>query len=174
MNAFLSGGDKPAGAYYFPVRDGYAEEASGSDAVNYKMSGKTVLDDVILNATDKCLKANKKSEFVKIRLKNCGEPYADSQVVTEGEMEAFLKYSVKIAERGVNELKKGYVRPSPYDGKCKYCEYGAMCRYDVTTSGERKIKNVSEEDIVKAAAEDSNGAFELTVIKPNDGGSENE
>ena len=33
---------------------------------------------------------------------------------------------------------------------------------------------MSEEDIVKAAAEDSNGAFELTVIKPSDGGSENE
>lgn len=162
MNAFLTDKNKPAGAYYFPVHDGYREESEGTDAMNYKMSGNTVLDKDVLTATDSMLYANKDSEFVKIKIKKDGEPSSNSQVLTKDEMNAFLKYSIKIAERGVNELKQGYVRPSPYEGKCAYCEYGAMCGYDVNADRERKIKGVKKIDIVNASIEDSNGSFSVS------------
>lgn len=172
MNAFLSNGLKPAGAYYFPVRDGYAEESKTSDAANYKMIGNTVNDENILAATDKNLYTNKKSDFVKIQIKNDGEVYSKSQVISPDAMDAFLKYSVKIAERGVNELKAGYVRPSPYEGKCEYCEYGAMCRHNVSFDGERKLSGVKERTVTSAANAASDGDFtiiDLTGVKGDNG-----
>lgn len=174
MNAFLSNGLKPAGAYYFPVRDGYAEESEDSDAANYKMIGNTVDDKDILNATDKNLFANKKSDFVKVRIKRDGAPYSNSQVVSPEAMDSFLKYSIKIAERGVNELKAGYVRPSPYSGRCEYCEYGAMCRHDAASGGERKLNGVHQSTVAAASREDSDGDFIITETAKEKGDTTNE
>ena len=47
----------------------------------------------------------------------------------ETQFRDFLDYSVFVARQGCQELKEGYVAPSPYGGGCDYCKYGGMCGF---------------------------------------------
>ena len=146
MNAFATGGKKPAGAYYYPVKDGYSEEEE-----KYTMLGKTLNDGEIISATDKNINENKKSEIVNVSLNKDGVPYKTSSVLTEEEMEKYLKYSIKVSSGCIDEIRTGYCTPSPYENACEYCQYAGMCGF-TTEDGRsyRKVNKVTKSTIIEA------------------------
>ncbi len=146
MNAFLKGGLKPAGAYYFPVHDSF----SLSGESNYKMRGKTVESKDILEATDVDLYQNGDSEFVSIKLKKDGNVYSSSETLNQSDMDAYLKYAVKISEKGVDEINSGFIAPSPYKDACTYCSYGGMCGISPNENCVRKEKKIDASTIINA------------------------
>ena len=65
-------------------------------------------------------------------------------------MKKYLDYAVKIAEKGVEEMTKGFIKPTPYEGACTYCEYGGMCGFDAKRNVERVASRVSKNTIISA------------------------
>ena len=59
----------------------------------------------------------------------------------------FLYYSVLVSRGCAEEISRGCIAPSPYEGACKHCPYGAVCGYDLS-AGARKEKKVTAEEIV--------------------------
>lgn len=146
MNAFTDDNALPAGAYYYPVKDVYSSK--GDD---YVMLGKTVSDKDVFLATDNDIFDNSQSKVVNVKLKSSGEPYKSSDVLSGEDMQKYLTYAKLVCKNSVDEIKSGYVAPSPYDGACKYCPYGGMCGFSQNEGGEfRKVSNVTSETIINA------------------------
>lgn len=147
MNAFLTGEFKPAGAYYFPVHDSFSE----ADKKNYVMLGKTVSTKEIIEATDNTLTNSSSSNYVKLALTKEGQiSKKGSQSISEQDMQKYLKYALKISEKGVDEINTGFIAPTPYDDSCKFCQYGGMCGVSEDSCAKRKVKNVAESTITGA------------------------
>ncbi|MBR5439132.1 MAG: PD-(D/E)XK nuclease family protein [Clostridia bacterium] len=151
MNAFLTGDFEPAGAYYFPVHDSFSEEGKK----NYVMLGKTVDSEDIINATDNNFSKNLDSEYVSLKMKKGGGLTATSQALSKDEMQSYLKYAVKISEKGVDEINSGFIKPSPYGSSCDYCPYGGMCGASEDSVEKRKVKKVNSLTIINAVNENS-------------------
>ncbi|MBP5308081.1 MAG: PD-(D/E)XK nuclease family protein [Clostridia bacterium] len=156
MNAFLQREGKAGGAYYFPVSDKF----SGNEDENvYALKGKTLMSGDVISATgggeEKDGSGYNSVLDVKFSSKN-GELKASSSGATldDKTFDAYLKYAVKIAERGCEEISEGVIAPSPYGDKCKYCKYSGVCGFDGTRGKARKEKNVSDKTIAEAVEEE--------------------
>ncbi len=174
MNAFLKEGLSLSGAYYFKINDEFIEK----DEYPYKMQGKTLNDAEIFSATDKDAILNKKSKSTGIRFKNDNNAYANSPILQREEMDAYLKYAIKISEKGLEEFTSGYVKPSPYKGSCEYCNFNAMCGFfnsgensndesSDNSNKERKEKNVKSSTIINAVKKEQGGKEDAKVWKFN-------
>ena len=146
MNAFTADGKRPAGAYYYSVKDDFAK-SEGAPV----MEGNTLLDSDVIVATDEDINLNKKSSMVKVALKNDGGVYSKSSTLTEDEFLKHLEYSKLVSEKCVDEMRTGFITPTPYEGACAYCKYGAMCGFSCLEGGvERKENGVDKTTIVNA------------------------
>ena len=97
---------------------------------------------------------NRNSQIVKVSLAKDGKPYKTSAVLTEDEMQKYLKYSKLISQGCIDEIREGYCTPSPYDGACDYCQYAGMCGFSSNEGGEfRKVSKVDKSTIVEAVLE---------------------
>ena len=146
MNAFTQNGLIPSGAYYFPVHDGFEKKADR----NYLMKGKTVDTQEVIMATDNNLQSGTKSQHVSVAINKDGKVSKNSATLNESEMQNYLKYAIKIAEKGVDEITSGFIEPSPYIGACTYCQYGGMCGFDLKSCAERVAKKITKQTIVSA------------------------
>ncbi|MBO5851585.1 MAG: exodeoxyribonuclease V subunit gamma, partial [Clostridia bacterium] len=152
MNAFLTGDFEPAGAYYFPVHDSFSEKSEK----NYVMLGKTVNSEEIINATDNNIKTTSDSNYVSLKYKKDGTLTASSQALNKEEMQSYLKYAVKISEKGVDEINSGFIAPSPYGTSCDFCPYGGMCGASEENTQIRKAKKVTSATIINAVNDSDN------------------
>ena len=155
MNAFTKD-KKPAGAYYYPIKDGYTEKEE-----TYTMRGKTVSSEEVIYATDNTVKAGEKSKIVNVALnKRDGKPSSTSQVLDELEMQKYLKYAVKISENCIDEIMSGYCTPTPYENACNYCVYGGMCGFCSSEGGQfRKVTSVDKSTVTGAVDLAENKTF---------------
>ena len=74
--------------------------------------------------------------------------------LTESDIASYVRYAEKIARRGCDEIARGVIAPSPYEGKCKYCAYAGACGFDLSRDAERKEKNVGKKTVIDAAEEE--------------------
>jgi ATP-dependent helicase/nuclease subunit B len=149
MNAFINDSVKPAGAYYYPIKDVYSETQE-----NYTMLGKTLIDNEVIEATDLNLNKTNTSTIVKLKKNKDGGLAKTSQVLSKEGFQSYLKYAKEIAKNGINEISSGYINPTPYEGACNYCEYGGMCRFCAEEGGRfRKIYDVNSQTIIGAVEE---------------------
>lgn len=153
MNAFISDKVKPAGAYYYPIKDVYSEKEE-----TYTMLGKTLIDNEVIDATDLNFNKTNSSTIVKVKKNKDGNFSSNSQTLSKEGIKSYLKYATEIARTGINEISSGYITPTPYDGACEYCEYGGMCRFCVEEGGKfRKVYNVKPQTIIDAVEEEKQG-----------------
>ncbi len=147
MNAFVSDKVKPAGAYYYPVQNKYL-----SEEFNFSMLGKTVNTSEVIYATDNTLSAGEKSKVVSVSInKKDGLPSKNSAVLSPIDMDKYIKYAKLVSAQGVDEIRSGFITPSPYDGACKYCQFGGMCGFCEEEGGSyRKVEGVGVETITGA------------------------
>ena len=145
-------GDKiPAGVFYFPASVEYKKEAD--DAGRYRLLGYLNGDEEVLSAGDKGIQDDIKSPFFEASLKNNAKL---DKVMSGKEFEAFIDYAPLVAERAREELKDGFVEPSPYAGACSICRYGGACGWDaeVKPREEKAVKPVAIAEIAKKAKGD--------------------
>ena len=72
--------------------------------------------------------------------------------VMDGETFAdFLRYAAFVSERGVEELKGGFIAPSPYKDECKYCKYGGLCGFNYDLAEPRYEEKITPKAIAGIA-----------------------
>ena len=117
------------------------------------MLGKTVDSEEIINATDNNFSKNLDSEYVSLKMKKSGGLTSTSQALKSEEMQGYLKYALKISEKGVDEINSGFIAPSPYGSSCDFCPYGGMCGASEESVEKRKVKKVNSKTIINAVSE---------------------
>ena len=129
----------PAGVFYFPASISYQD----SDEGRFKMQGFINGDKEALLSGDKNLSGEKASDYFNASLdgKN-GQSVMDSQTFND-----FIDYSKYIAKQGYDEIKEGFIAPSPYKGTCRYCKYGGICGFRKDKQAIRNEKAIKPSEI---------------------------
>jgi ATP-dependent helicase/nuclease subunit B len=143
----LKGERIPAGVFYFPASINYTMEDEG----RFRMRGFLNGSEEALRCGDKSLAKHGetvKSEYFPAALKNST---AAKRVMEEEVFRDFLDYSVHVARQGCQELKEGYIAPSPYAGSCEYCKYGGACGFNKDCAQPRKEPAIDTGMIAKIA-----------------------
>ncbi|MBP5686565.1 MAG: PD-(D/E)XK nuclease family protein, partial [Clostridia bacterium] len=131
-------GYRIAGVYYMPVLDRFLKKGESSALT----VGKTVNEKELLYAQDKKFAESGKGDFISGT--NTGR---NGGLVSEEELSAYLKYALKVCERGAKEMLRGYVKPSPAAGACEFCPYFSVCGND---GKERSVGSVSAKTIAES------------------------
>ena len=139
-------GDKvPAGVFYFPASVDY-----GNEEGKFRMKGFLNGEEKVLLAGDIHLTADKKSEYFPASLRNSA---LTKRVMDEQTFRDFLDYAVHVARKGCEELREGYIAPSPYKDGCVYCKYGGMCGFQKDVGSERVETDIDPKTIAAIARE---------------------
>lgn len=128
---------KPAGAYYLPVKSGFADDTT-SIFKKYQLKGRTINLDSIIVASDRRLENNLTSDIVEIKYtKNdvdCKKISAYSKVESGEEIKATSSYAINLIEKACQDILQNNITPTPLvvgsDDPCKTCKYFALCRFD--------------------------------------------
>ncbi len=128
------GEGKPAGAFYFPAQDAFGAEGEEK----FRMKGFFSNADEVLSLMDNARTEGKSAYFEGGGRTEKGMPQDD--------FSAFLEYSLLVAQGAEEEMKRGNIRPSPYEGACEYCRYKGVCGF---VSHPRKESGISCKDIVR-------------------------
>ena len=139
----------PAGVFYFPASVDYTENSEGK----FQMKGFLNGDQDALLCGDPSLTEDKKSEFFPASLKNT----SSKRVMPEQTFRDFLDYSVFVARQAQQELKEGFIAPTPYGTGCEYCKYGGMCGFNRDNCSPRNEKTIDSFAIAEIARETRDG-----------------
>lgn len=139
----------PAGVFYFPASVDYDETENGK----FQMKGFLNGDAEALLCGDKTLTEEKQSEFFPASLKNT----RSKRVMPEDVFRDFLDYSVFAARQGSEELKDGYIAPTPYGKSCEYCKYGGMCGFNRDACSPREEPTIDPPAIAEIARKKREG-----------------
>ena len=151
LNAFTPNGEKPAGAYYYAVNDNF----SSDDEKPIAMYGKTLFSEDVILASDKTLTPGKEksSDIIEVKRKSTKTKgiATSGNLTDENTLNGYVKYAKLITEKALDHIINGVAIPSPYEGSCKYCEYGSICGKDEGDGyKERKISGVNSQTILSA------------------------
>ncbi len=139
----LKGERIPAGVFYFPAAAEYATEGEK----RFQMKGFLNGDLEAVRSGDKTLTEGGESAFFPASL----QPTASKRVMDEQTFRDFLDYSVLVARGGCQELKEGFVAPTPYDKSCQYCKYGGLCGFNKEKSSPRTETAIDPKTIAQIA-----------------------
>lgn len=113
---------KVVGGFYLPLHNKYSREIEN----NYSLNGYFVNEDFVIRALDKNVQASERSDIVDMRLT---KDFKARSMPTDNEMENLKNYSKRVSENAVEEIKSGFIKPSPldYSKSCDYCPYSQTC-----------------------------------------------
>ncbi|MBQ3506758.1 MAG: PD-(D/E)XK nuclease family protein [Clostridia bacterium] len=139
----------PAGVFYFPASVDYTDTAEK----RFQMQGFLNGDEDALRSGDKNISETEQSEYFPAALKNP----RSKRVMDEPTFRNFLDYAVLVARQGVQELKDGYIAPTPYGKTCEYCKYGGMCGFSGENCQPRNETNIDPAAIAEIARREREG-----------------
>ncbi len=134
-------GKKPAGVYYYDVKDEYK---SSSDKESPVLKGKTLDNEEIIRLQDQTFSGTEDCKYIPVSIKR-GKI---SGVTTEETLQAYLKYAEKMCENAVREMNDGTIIASPIKGACDWCKYKSACLLE--NGCEREVKGTSEDYLLQA------------------------
>lgn len=146
----VKGGRVPAGVFYFPASVSYSKTEEGK----FRMKGFLNGDEEALLSGDVSLGKGGKSEFFDAQLKDNSRL---DKVMDEETFRNFLDYAVYEARQGSEELKNGFIAPTPYKGECTYCRYGGMCGFNYDLTPERVEESIKPKTIAEIARRHRDG-----------------
>lgn len=139
---------KPAGAYYLPIKAGFADEKTTLQS-RYSLKGRTLDDIEVISASDNRLgQGEKTSDVVEVKLaKETGDMLHTrySKVVDSVQMDRLSQYAYDIITSACKDIANCIIEPSPLclpDDPCSRCEYSALCRFDKMFGNEKRSPKV--------------------------------
>jgi len=118
---------KIVGTFYLPLHNKYTRELTNT----YSLKGFYLAEDFVVKAFDKRLQAGDKSDIVNAGFNKTNEvsKTRSNKDLTSNDFEILKNYSKRVSEQAVDEIKAGYIKPSPSDVSkhCEYCEYAHIC-----------------------------------------------
>ena len=137
-----SKGRRPAGAYYLPTNIEYRDKEGGVFTLSGFMDGS---DDVVRNS-DTTVAEKQRSRYVDAYL---GGRQLSGTLPRE-DFADFLEYSALIAQKGADEIFRGNIAPSPFEGVCEFCKMGGMCGFAPAECDGREVTGVTCTDVARA------------------------
>lgn len=139
--ALKSLGGKPAGAFYFAVKDPLvktnstdADEVEALRAKEMRMDGLVLRDERVVRAM-----ATEPEKAVKVRFKMDDKLYSDAKVVSEDAFQKLIGRSAFMAETHLNGIRAGDTSVAPARlgerSGCDFCDYAAICQWDERVPG---------------------------------------
>ena len=148
LELYLKGaseGGIPAGAFYFPaVSEILPQSGAGT---RFLMKGFFNADEEVVRRMDRTLTAGASSGLFDYKM----DGKSHDGAMSGEELSAFLDYAVLVAAGAEGEMKRGNIAPSPYEGACKYCKFGALCGFRGEERSENKISCGEIVSIVRRA-----------------------
>lgn len=159
-----------AGVLYVPAkmqmlnlpRDASAEEIEKARRKAFRMNG-------LLNGERKVLQAMEKElrgEFIPVSLTKAGM-IAKTSAANLASAEQFGKlgrHIDRVLKKMGREMAAGDIRINPFKGRtdsCAYCAMRAICGYDITLGGERRMDQISKKQVWEKIEEEESGEGEL-------------
>ncbi|MGN0798135.1 MAG: PD-(D/E)XK nuclease family protein [Christensenellales bacterium] len=140
---------KPAGAYYLPIKAGFADEKTSLQA-KYSLKGRTLDDvDVILASDKRFAEGEKNSDVVEVKFaQNDGEMIHSrySKVVGQSQLDNLANYAFELIKKACEDISNCNIEPCPLvlpDDPCARCEYSALCRFDKFFANEKRTPSVN-------------------------------
>ena len=125
----------PAGVLYMHAKDNVpslGREPTEDEKLSYekkgcKMDGIVIADAEIAGAMENGLNGT----FIPVKIKNDGDFYSNSSVITEDQIAALRKYSAEILTETAMSIKSGKIEADPLQNgnvsPCSYCDYSSVC-----------------------------------------------
>lgn len=159
----------PAGIFYYNIRDPLIERRDGMDSEEVRtemlkelrMNGLVNRDEQVLNLLDRDF--DKDSKVIPVtRSKRTGEIQKTGSSVADLEQFSSLREYVhhRLSSMG-SEILDGYAGVNPYKKgvktACDYCEYSAVCGFDLKSGGYRyrRLKALKPEEVWAGLVKDS-------------------
>ena len=115
------------GGFYLPLHNKYTKEQGNT----YSLKGFFVNDEQVISAFDKRLQPGEKSDIVNVKMnkENKASRTLGYKELSSVEMSWLKDYSKQVTEQAVDEIKQGYIKPSPSDVSklCEHCPYSHVC-----------------------------------------------
>lgn len=115
------------GSFYLPLHNKFSSETSNT----YSLKGFYENTEQVVPYFDTRLSVGEKSDIVNVTLtkENISRKTVGYKELELSEMQALKDYSQAVSEKAVEEIKSGYIKPSPSGNKkpCEYCPYVHMC-----------------------------------------------
>ena len=119
--------ERAVGGFYLPLHNVFTRDVSNT----YALKGFYENETNIIHALDKRLNPSEKSDIVNVRMNKDGLAYrtiGNKELKTD-ELEKLKDYSTIVSEQAVDEIKSGYIEPTPsaVSKPCEYCPYVHVC-----------------------------------------------
>lgn len=154
---------KPAGMYYYPIKNSFDDDES-SVLSHFKMSGITLKDDEVVDATDNSLAhGESKSELVDVAInKGKTRTYnSRSKLATGKELEKMSNYAIDVIKKAKDDITSLQITPSPLvysnDNPCSKCKYLSLCRLDATFGNVQRTVSGSSDSFKQKFIEKKEG-----------------
>lgn len=138
-------GKNVVGTFYLPLHNKYSRQSENP----YAMSGYFLAEDFVAHALDKRLQAGEKSDIINLSLKNDGmvKKTAGQKELDSADFLAMKNYAKKVSENAVEEIRSGYIKPSPIDinEHCDTCPYEQICLHSCCNNELRMAKSVNKD-----------------------------
>ncbi len=114
------------GNFYLPLHNNFEREKENS----YALDGFFENSVEVVHALDSRLVPNEKSDIVNIKMtKNLVSSQSTNKALSADDFNKLKQYAQKISNGAVDEIRAGFVSPTPLDYKnpCSYCPYKQIC-----------------------------------------------
>lgn len=139
---------KPAGVFYLPVNNKFLSESKSGG--RFKYVGFINTDKEILEHFDNIFKSAEngiESSLYPVG-RSAKRGSEGETVATEGgvatapvHFEKLCDYVEKLVVKAAGEIDEGYIKASPTDKACDYCEYADVCMFTVYGGQKRAVKD---------------------------------
>lgn len=134
---------KVVGEFYLPIHNDFKRDISN----NYSLKGFFVNSQDVVHAMDKNLLPNEKSSIVNITMtkQNLARRTRGYKELESFEMDRLKNYAKLISVGAVEEIKSGYIKPSPSEisNMCVFCPYVHICMRSTSNIDYRSAGEVS-------------------------------
>ena len=129
-------------SFYLPLRNAYASE----DENTYAFKGFFLNEDFVLKANDIRFDVGVKGDILNVTINKDFKAGRTKGVnkLEYSEMQDLKRYAKQVSEKAVEEIKSGYIAPSPSGNKntCNYCPYVHVCLKKSSNVKTREAKAV--------------------------------
>ena len=144
---------RSVGTFYLPLHNAYVKELSNI----YSLKGFYLAEDFVVKSFDRRLVAGTKSDIVNVRLtkKNEISKMGGNKELDVNELNRLKDYSKLVSENAVDEIKSGYIAPSPSEVSkpCEYCSYVHVCLRNSNNIEYRKSNTINLDSFKEAEDE---------------------
>ena len=132
---------KSVGAFYLPLHNEYRLD----EANPYALNGIYLADRLLATAIDKRIEETRISDISNLKLTSNGEVDLTTKSLTDADFNNLKEYAKSVSEKAVEEIRSGYIKPSPSDrvNPCTYCAYAHICMHKTNGLEARKLGRVT-------------------------------